>query len=193
MTKLPGKTLAEVIQDMSDAEVKSVVKELSGYMKQLRSFDKDEGGNAPAIGGIGGTPGYDSRIGSIPFGPYTTMADFHTYLRLREPLEHWEYEPNVTAIHGKPEGAYKVKLTHGDIAPRNVLVKHGRITGLIDWEFAGWYPEYWEYTRMFFPCEWPGLESWYKAIEEEEGIDKYKAERKAEEGTWERHGPFGFE
>lgn len=193
MTKLPGDDLADVIQDMSDAELKSVVKELAGYMEQLRRFDKDIDGNAPAVGGLGRTPGYDSRIASSPFGPFATMADFHTYIHLKEPIEDWTYEPNVMAVHGKPEGAYKLKLTHGDIAPRNIRVKHGRITGLIDWEFAGWYPEYWEYARMFYPGERPFLKSWYDAIEEEGGIDKYKPERKAEEAIWSRLGPFGFE
>ncbi len=42
--------------------------------------------------------------------------------------------------------------THGDIAPRNILVdESGRITGIIDWELAGWYPEYWEYANIMKP------------------------------------------
>lgn len=98
---------------MSDAERQSVMKELSGYIKQLRSFDEDIGGNTPAIGGVGGMPGYDSCIGSIPFGPFATMADFHTYVRMRDPVEYWELKPSVMAVHGKPEKAYQVKLTHG--------------------------------------------------------------------------------
>jgi hypothetical protein len=46
-------------------------------------------------------------------------------------------------IHGKPEGVYR-RYTHGDQAPRYVIIdpKAGK-----DWEFGGWYPEYWEYTR----------------------------------------------
>ncbi len=26
----------------------------------------------------------------------------------------------------------------------------GRVTGIVDWECAGWYPEYWEYTKAHF-------------------------------------------
>ena len=26
-------------------------------------------------------------------------------------------------------------------------MKNGKIAAVIDWEFAGWYPEYWEYCR----------------------------------------------
>ncbi|KAI1333114.1 kinase-like domain-containing protein [Xylariaceae sp. FL0255] len=40
-------------------------------------------------------------------------------------------------------------FTHGDIAARNILVRDGKIVALLDWEFAGWYPEYWEYVFAF--------------------------------------------
>ena len=141
MTKISGNDLSEVMDKMSDAELKSIVKELSGYMMQLRRLEKDIGGNTPAIGGVGGIPCFDTRIASIPFGPFATIANFHTCIRRKEPIECWEYEPNVMAVHGKPEGTYKLKLTHNDIAPRNIRVKHGKMTGIIDWEFSGWYPE----------------------------------------------------
>lgn len=26
------------------------------------------------------------------------------------------------------------------------MVRNGHIVALLDWEFAGWYPEYWEYV-----------------------------------------------
>ncbi|KAJ2925333.1 hypothetical protein H1R20_g11795, partial [Candolleomyces eurysporus] len=46
----------------------------------------------------------------------------------------------------------KSVFTHGDIAPRNILVsKSGRILALVDWENAGWYPDYWEYANMLTP------------------------------------------
>ncbi|KAK6376143.1 hypothetical protein LTS17_007394 [Exophiala oligosperma] len=46
-------------------------------------------------------------------------------------------------------------FTHGDVQRKNVLVnltkEDCRIT-IIDWEFAGWYPSYWEYSRAIFAC-----------------------------------------
>ena len=42
---------------------------------------------------------------------------------------------------------HKIVLTHGDFHPRNIIVKDMVITGIIDWEFAGWYPEHWEYIK----------------------------------------------
>lgn len=35
-------------------------------------------------------------------------------------------------------------FTLGDMTPRNILIDGtGRITGIVDWENAGWYPDYW--------------------------------------------------
>lgn len=43
---------------------------------------------------------------------------------------------------------HKIVFTHADINMRNVLVnENGRISGIVDWECAGWFPEYWEYTK----------------------------------------------
>lgn len=43
-------------------------------------------------------------------------------------------------------------MTHGDLYPRNLIVSNERdviITGIIDWEVGGGYPEYWEYVKAF--------------------------------------------
>ena len=35
-----------------------------------------------------------------------------------------------------------------------------RITGIIDWELAGWYPEYWEYANIMKPTRDKDWQSW---------------------------------
>ncbi|KAF2704894.1 hypothetical protein K504DRAFT_537480 [Pleomassaria siparia CBS 279.74] len=45
-------------------------------------------------------------------------------------------------------GGHRIVLTHGDLNQANIMVKHGKIVSLIDWEFSGWYPEYWEYVNF---------------------------------------------
>lgn len=40
-------------------------------------------------------------------------------------------------------------FTHGDIAPWNVMIDdQNKITGILGWKFAGWYPDYWEYAQI---------------------------------------------
>lgn len=45
---------------------------------------------------------------------------------------------------------HTVRLSHGDLALRNIVVDgRGRLVGLVDWENAGWYPDYWELTAFY--------------------------------------------
>lgn len=49
----------------------------------------------------------------------------------------------------------RICLTHGDLHLGNILVVVSQdgdepkitISGIVDWEQAGWYPEYWEYCK----------------------------------------------
>ena len=41
---------------------------------------------------------------------------------------------------------YPTYFTHGGPSPLNILVRGEHIVGIIDWEMAGWLPDYWEYT-----------------------------------------------
>ena len=38
-------------------------------------------------------------------------------------------------------------FTHGDFRPRQILVDDwDHVSWILDWQCAGWYPEYWEFT-----------------------------------------------
>ncbi|XTI94786.1 hypothetical protein V2W45_1473897 [Cenococcum geophilum] len=52
-------------------------------------------------------------------------------------------------------------FTHADIAPRNIIVDQThRITGILDWEAAGWYPNYWEYINIWKPSRDHDWQTW---------------------------------
>jgi hypothetical protein len=36
----------------------------------------------------------------------------------------------------------------------------GHITGIIDWELAGWYPDYWEYANIMKPTTEENWQTW---------------------------------
>ncbi|KAF8515552.1 hypothetical protein JB92DRAFT_2717294, partial [Gautieria morchelliformis] len=44
-----------------------------------------------------------------------------------------------------------VFFSHGDLLPRNIIVDGSTITAIVDWESAGFYPEYVEYCQMNAP------------------------------------------
>jgi aminoglycoside phosphotransferase len=76
---------------------------------------------------------------------FQNEEEFHRYLDIA-----WTTEDK--AILKKAHSIQrKIVFTHADINMRIVLVdENGRISGIVDWECAGWYPEYWEYTKMHF-------------------------------------------
>lgn len=52
-----------------------------------------------------------------------------------------------------PYYARPLLFTHGDRQRKNIIVNQDDYSvAIIDWEFAGWYPSYWEYTRAMFAC-----------------------------------------
>ncbi|KAF8868882.1 hypothetical protein CPB85DRAFT_1242272, partial [Mucidula mucida] len=44
---------------------------------------------------------------------------------------------------------HKLVFMHEDLAPHNILVQDGRITVLLDWGSARWYPEHMEYLLFY--------------------------------------------
>ncbi|KAG7138524.1 hypothetical protein HYQ45_004275 [Verticillium longisporum] len=90
-----------------------------------------------------------------------------------------------------PEKGF-VGFTHADLNPSNIQYHNGRITGIIDWEFAGWYPEYWEYTKMWF-ADRPVYRKFFEAIEGNVAIVKYPEELKAEQDIWQRLSPWAYD
>jgi len=57
---------------------------------------------------------------------------------------------------------HRIVLSHCDLAPRNIIVQEVKITGLVDWEDSGWYPEYWEYVKFF---QRPSTHDWKRYAE----------------------------
>ena len=53
-------------------------------------------------------------------------------------------------------------FAHADIAPYNIMVdeKSLKINGIIDWETAGWYPDYWEYSNIMKPTIYEDWQKW---------------------------------
>ncbi|PYH93438.1 hypothetical protein BO71DRAFT_327674 [Aspergillus ellipticus CBS 707.79] len=55
-------------------------------------------------------------------------------------------------------------FTHGDIDPSNIMVDDdNNMTAVVDWECAGWYPDYWEYAKIMKPNGHIDFQNWMHA------------------------------
>jgi hypothetical protein len=51
-----------------------------------------------------------------------------------------------------------ITLTHGDLHRGNIIspTNPHRVVALLDWEQAGWYPDYWEYCKACYTSMYNG-------------------------------------
>ncbi|KAL4948776.1 kinase-like protein [Aspergillus filifer] len=90
---------------------------------------------------------YDCRVpgNSLRFGPFGTVQDFYQHLQ-----RDMEFDPRldteVQDLFKQQDNTWPLSFTHGDLSSLNILARGDDIVGVIDWETAGWYPSYWEYT-----------------------------------------------
>ena len=61
-------------------------------------------------------------------------------------------------------------------------MRDGKIVARIDWQFAGWYPEYWEYTKAHFGLV--DMPDWY--AEFQSAVTRYDDELAAERALWQQ-------
>ena len=95
-------------------------------------------------------------------GSFTSVSDFHLYLR-RGIEENPAHIPEVSKLIELHRGSWSLCFTHGDLSSFNILVKGDDIVGIVDWETAGWYPSYWEYTSACYVNPWN--EFWRKEVD----------------------------
>lgn len=150
MDYMPGKRLDEAWVDLDTDQKRSIADQLHSYMTQLRSL------KGTYIGAINRGPAFTGQRAVLEGGPFDSEQEFNKFILgyLIKSL------PNIFR-HYAESGLmddHEIVFTHGDFAPRNILVEGDRVTAIIDWEFAGWYPEHWEYMRAF--RDWNSMPDW---------------------------------
>ena len=134
-----------------------------------------------AVGSTRGGPFKDGRISDQPIEPFRTIEDFHLRLRRNVPLDKCKevFGEEVYQCH---RNIYRTAFAHADICARNIILNRANVPILLDWEFAGWWPQYWEYTKSYFTM-FEDLPSWLHLVDE--CFKPYPLELKAERVLWE--------
>ncbi|KAK5658582.1 hypothetical protein OQA88_1975 [Cercophora sp. LCS_1] len=143
MDYIEGQPLSKIWLELSAHQKQVIAKQLREILLVMRALP------APGsyVGDCAGNHVYDARSYFSNTGPACRdeqgFNDFLLSGLFRKiPL------PVRAAFAGCLRSDHRIVFTHGDLAPRNIMARDCKIISIIDWEEAGWYPEYWEYVKF---------------------------------------------
>ncbi|CZT25430.1 uncharacterized protein RCC_11162 [Ramularia collo-cygni] len=154
MERIRGEEIPTAWKGLPEVARRKIYSELKAMLQELRALKPSSDTGVESC--VGGSL-YDSRITRCPrFGPFKTIQDFHFWLRD-------ELRPSEAQNNRKDDDWLDIEkmaemqnapwpppvFTHADLNPFNILVRGDKVVGIIDWEFSGWYPFYWEYTSAW--------------------------------------------
>lgn len=139
MDYMDGDKLDQVWPKLTAEERSSVCRQTREILTTMRSIPWKTG----LIGSYVGGKARDCRqYTDYSGGPFKDETEFNSsfYFDLLENTP----SPIRRALYQQIRNDHCIVFSHGDLAQHNILVKDGRITGLLDWENAGWSPEHWD-------------------------------------------------
>ncbi|KAF5369710.1 hypothetical protein D9615_010179 [Tricholomella constricta] len=150
MNRVDGIQLSDVWLTLSDDSKAIIAEQIRGYFSQLHNIPPP-----PEVGtricSVAGGPIADFRLRFIDgeTGPF--RDEEHMNMRLRQCLSLSQFPDVVKAAHSRKHPRV---FTHNDLTPRNIMVDPvtGKITALVDWGCAGWFPTHWEYCKAMNFC-----------------------------------------
>ncbi|BGP17475.1 hypothetical protein JCM10213_004429 [Rhodosporidiobolus nylandii] len=160
---LPGRDLASAMIRLSPPQIQALQKELGQAVKRLHRV------KAP-VGSRVGAPGSRTLFAMFPEREITpflqTPAEFHAWLRQlylsHYPTRAEEYDREIGSHF---DDSAPLVLVHGDLHPLNILVDGGKLSGIIDFGRAGWYPEWVErWTPELILCLY-SLDAMFRLLE----------------------------
>lgn len=178
MTGLPGTMLGSVLYRFTDAELVQLVEDLRRVIWQMRSIRNPYGPDS-VIRNAAGLSCYDFRINDSVRRDnfkFESEAKFNECLTSDVTDEARQKAASAHSI------AHEICFTHGDLNMQNILVDKGKLSGIVDWENAGWFPEYWDYTKI----RWVSFRASQRYLNDvvDRVFPDYKLELEGESALW---------
>ncbi|KAK0612692.1 hypothetical protein DIS24_g12020 [Lasiodiplodia hormozganensis] len=154
MDYIEGDCLEDVWPDMSPEQKKGIALELKEILIRMRKYVSEDGEEwdiePPEGVGIGvhglvrDLRRHDSKTGFH----CEDEATFNEFLLAGLPKSTPSDKREQLANGLRSD--HRICFTHADLSTRNIIVKGDKIQALLDWEYGGWYPEYWEYVKFLY-------------------------------------------
>jgi len=152
MTRISGELLIDKFEALSDAQLETIVQDVFAVLRSLwtlRQPTQDSGKVMLSASGHG-LPSPVLMFDELE-GPYDNILE--CYLHMARHLVDSEaelqqlYPAACQALQTDP-----IVYVHADLRSHNILVKDGRLSGIIDWGNSGWLPRHWQLHVMRRSC-----------------------------------------
>jgi aminoglycoside phosphotransferase len=148
MTKIPGDTLEHRWPTLNAESKVDIQRSLNEAVSILRNIEKPEGQPFGSSSGRCRDLRTQNRYAE---SPVHDEAAFNEFLLTAAPRSQI-WSSYRTRIVSMLRTDHRIVFTHGDFHPRNILVVDSPgggicLSGIIDWETSGFYPEYWEHLK----------------------------------------------
>lgn len=151
MSYIPSIPLGEVWHMLDHYQKSFLSNQLNTIITDLRTLPFTEGS---PLGGTAGEGCIDiRRHARTSERPITTFEDFETFLYSSPHPGGDVFVKFLRQLSPSPSNrpVPRIVFTHGDIRPDNVIIElvdnKYIISGIIDWEYSGFYPDYYESVR----------------------------------------------
>lgn len=186
MTTVPGDRLDRVLFRMTYEERRALGRDLGSCITQLRRIPNENNCSKHLITNTYGGSAYDHRFEDHEAGPFDSPAALAMYLTGQSTAA--KARECYKAMAPMFDKTHAVYFTHSDLHHSNIYVCGGRLAGIVDWEYAGFKPEYWEYTKALWAY---GAGREQKVIMDEAFREEnYSEELEAEMDLWTRRPVF---
>ncbi|KIM86169.1 hypothetical protein PILCRDRAFT_41172, partial [Piloderma croceum F 1598] len=148
-----GEMLQRQWRHLSMDQKMTVMRVLRGFLDELHNLCQPY--PKGSIGSVSGKAFIDLQIsGQSLYGPFQDEAAYNdwrisTFSFFGE--QHFPTKLRLQQLRDEMPNDHQIIFTHGDITRRNILIRvvgEGAndvcVVAILDWEQAGWRPEYWE-------------------------------------------------
>ena len=162
MSFIPGKTIDKVWSKMHQEQKLSISEQLNDAFLKLRALHVPDN---VSLGGVCSEGCKDTRRHTrICQSPISTCSEFEDF-RFSNPVFGSPTYVSLLRRVSCPQNA-TIIFSHGDLRPENIMVQgdqHGnyKITGILDWEKSGFYPDYFECLKATSNMSPADADDWY--------------------------------
>ncbi|KAI9656883.1 MAG: hypothetical protein M1821_003522 [Bathelium mastoideum] len=155
-----GRPFGEVWEAGSPDVRENLIQQLKDYVQQMRQIKGDFVGGVDYSACRAGLFEWDAVGYEREYGPFKDEAGFNDGIvaALDNRFPPHPSKKDISEVHSEWELRrlvrslinHEIVFTHGDLHTGNMIVRADGTIVLLDWETAGYWPDYWEFHRARF-------------------------------------------